>query len=236
MKNVFFKDIQQKFELKDGTGDDSNFIFIKGLGSTFGNVDSVGDIVEKGAFVSSLMKKMPKLLLQHRSADVIGVWDKAYETELGLALEGRLFKDNTLVKNAYPALKEGGIDSMSIGFNTVEADYDAKTGIRTLKEVDLWEVSLVTFPANDKAKIMSVKSLNGDDKINAEDAEGILTKQDFERVLKDCGAFTNKAAKILASRFKETQCDADNTQRDVVQAAMLKEIEQIKQGFSNVKR
>lgn len=228
-QNLFHKELQIAFDVKTAS-EDSEYVYIKGYGSTFGNLDSTGDIVHKGAFLNSISQKMPAMLYQHKTNDPAGVWDKAFEDEKGLYLEGRIPKTNT---NLVALVKMGAITKLSIGYSVVEGEYDSKTGIRNLKQLDLWEVSLVTFPANDKATISSVKSFNDDDKIDAEQAEGILTKQDFERVLKSTGAFTNKAAKIFASRFKETQCDADDKQRDVVfpMNDILNEINQIKKGF-----
>lgn len=242
MNTHFQKDMRCTFELKDGTGADSGFYLIKGLASTFGNVDRVGDIVAKGAFIKSLMERMPKMLNQHNTDEVLGAWDKAYEIESGLVVEGRMPKGNTLVENIVPLIKMNAIDSMSIGFGTKISEYDNDTGIRTLKEVELWEVSIVTFPANEKAKIMSMKNANGQDKdekmIDVSRAESVLTKKDFEDMLKETGCFTKKARVILAKHFKEEiQGEPDNDKRSesVVLKELLTQIENTKKGLSHGK-
>lgn len=130
---------------------------VEGWASTFGNMDSYGDIVMPGAFVDSIKERMPKMLWQHDSAQPVGVWTGAAETAQGLYVKGSLL-DTTLGNDVYKMLKAGAITDMSIGYATKEADYDHDTGVRKLKKVDLWEVSLVTFPANDKANITMVKA------------------------------------------------------------------------------
>lgn len=246
MDNLFYKNIEKNpFEFKEGTGKDSEFYFLKGYASTFGNVDRVGDIVAKGAFTKSLAERTPKMLSQHDTDDVIGGVDTIYETDSGLYFEARLPKDNSLVKDLVPLIKIGAIDSISIGFNTTISEWNEDTGIRTLKEVELWEISVVTFPANEKAKILGIKKLQDmktkidvDEKmIDAAKAESISTKREFEQVLKDTGLFTKKAIVVLASRFNEiSQGDpvdlkSNQSDSDANDIEVLNEIEQLKKLF-----
>jgi HK97 family phage prohead protease len=140
---------------------------VEGWASTFGNKDSGDDIILKGAFSDSLKQRMPKMLWQHNTDQVIGVWDTAQETDQGLYIKGRIL-DTSLGNDAYKLALAGAIDSMSIGYSPVDVDYDYNTGVRTLKSVQLWEVSLVTFPMNDKAQITVVKAA-ADDIDNAYD-------------------------------------------------------------------
>lgn len=135
---------------------DDNYVFIKGYASTFGNVDRHRDMVIPGAFKASLAKRMPKMLKQHYMNDVIGVIDVAVEDEKGLYIEARLPKANSMVKDLEPLLKMGALGDFSIGYNTVDSEV-LDDGTRLLKELDLWEVSIVTIPANPEAKIESVK-------------------------------------------------------------------------------
>lgn len=130
---------------------------VEGWASTFGNKDSYDDVILPGAFADSIKERMPKMLWQHDSRHVIGVWESATETEQGLYVKGRIL-DTTLGNDAYKLAKAGAIDSMSIGYSVKEAAYDQQSGIRTIKTIDLWEVSLVTFPANEKAQITVVKA------------------------------------------------------------------------------
>ena len=171
---------------------------ISGYASVFGNVDATGDTVLAGAFVKSIAVRMPKMLYQHASNDLIGVWDKAYEDAKGLYVEGRL-AETPLGEEAYTLAKMGALDSMSIGYNTLQYEYDAK-GVRLLKELDLWEVSLVTFPANDKATITNVKGHN--------------SEREFENFLRDAGYSRDAAKTITAHGFKALsgQRDAEATE------------------------
>jgi uncharacterized protein len=134
---------------------------VEGWASTFGNKDAGDDIILPGAFAASLTQRKPKMLWQHNTDQVIGVWDTAQETEKGLYVKGRILP-TALGNDAYELAKAGAIDSMSIGYSTIDASMDYESGVRTLKTLDLWEVSLVTFPMNDKATITSVKAIADD--------------------------------------------------------------------------
>lgn len=249
MHELFYKNIEATpFELKDGTGADAGFYILKGYASTFNNVDRVGDIMAAGAFTKSIAAggRIPKLLAQHDTDDVIGVVDTVREDDKGLYFEARLPKDNSLVKDIVPLVKLGAIDSCSIGFNTIISEWNEDTGIRTLKEVDLWEISIVTFPANEKAKISSVKKffekaanetvVEADEKmIDAGKAEAITTKREFELALESTGMFTKKARVILASKFNEIQVEPEvkSGQRDSVNETALREaVESLKKSLT----
>ena len=130
---------------------------VEGWASTFGNKDHHDDIVMPGAFADSIKERMPKMLWQHDSGQPVGVWTAAAETDQGLYVKGELL-DTTLGNDVYKMLKAGAITDMSIGYGTKEAAYDQATGVRRLKKLDLWEVSLVTFPANDRASVTMVKA------------------------------------------------------------------------------
>jgi len=134
---------------------------VEGWASTFGNKDSYDDIILPGAFAASLTQRKPKMLYQHNTDQVIGVWDAATETPQGLYVKGRILP-TALGNDAYTLCQAGAIDSMSIGYTTIDASLDYDSGIRTLKQLDLWEVSLVTFPANDQARITTVKAMAED--------------------------------------------------------------------------
>ena len=96
------------------------------------------------------------MLWQHNTTQPVGVWESATETPQGLYVKGRIL-DTTLGNDVYKLLQAGAIDTMSIGYTVNDSSTDYQAGVRQLKEVDLWEVSLVTFPANDQAKITAVR-------------------------------------------------------------------------------
>lgn len=178
------KHIEVIAELK-AIGDGSTGEF-EGYGSVFGNIDSYEDIVAKGAFVESLNKKMPVLLWQHDWRQPIGVYTEAREDARGLYLKGKLALGVQQGREAQELLKMDAIKGMSIGYKTLEEEIDRKTGVRTLKKLELMEVSLVTFPANDKANVTSVKS--APDSI-----------REFEKFLRD-GGYSQEEAKLIASK------------------------------------
>jgi len=154
-------------------GVENNMGKITGYGSVFNIRDSYGDVVTSGAFMQSISKKKPKMLYQHDPRDVIGVWTKCKEDEKGLLLEGEINLEVSKGKDVYNLLKQGALDGLSIGFRTLDEEYDAN-GVRKLKTIDLLEVSVVTFPANKDSLITVVK--------NAPKKE-----REFEGFLRDMG-------------------------------------------------
>lgn len=177
-----------------------------GYGAVFGNTDSYGDVISRGAFKQSLKEwqdrgKFPPMLLQHGgglfggSPDgllPIGKWTDMAETPKGLQVEGQLFALGT-ERGQYlmDGLKSGVLDGLSIGFRTREAVNGTKPGEprRTLTNIDLVEVSVVTFPANEKARVTAVKSLTDDE------------LRDLETAYRD-GGLSRSAAVIAASVTK----------------------------------
>lgn len=136
-----------------------------GYGSVFGVKDSYADIVMPGAFQKSLAAwqekgRLPALLWQHDMAEPIGVYTEMREDSTGLYVKGRLLiEDDPLAKRAYAHMKAGSLSGLSIGYILNDYEYDKDKSAFLLKEIDLWEISLVTFPANDEARIADVKSL-----------------------------------------------------------------------------
>lgn len=137
----------------------------EGYGSVFGVKDSYSDIVVPGAFLKSLNNwsskgRLPAMLWQHNMDEPIGVYTEMREDETGLYIKGRLLiDDDPLAKRAHAHMKAGSLSGLSIGYILNDWEYDRDKGGWLLKEIDLWEVSLVTFPANDEARISEVKSL-----------------------------------------------------------------------------
>jgi len=186
------------FELKT-INDDGTFT---GYGSVFGVKDSYDEIVAPGAFAETLAAQktagtMPALLWQHRSGEPIGIYTSMEEDSIGLKLTGQLALKTARGAEAYELLKMKAISGLSIGFITREDAYDRLTGIRTLKKVDLWEVSLVTFPANEAARVQGVK---GD----------AMTEREFERLLtQDAGFSRSQARQIISDGFKSLKATQD---------------------------
>ncbi len=134
---------------------------VEGFASVFNNIDSYKDIVLPGAFTKTLKKNRTiPMLWQHDSDEVVGVWTELEERDRGLYVKGTIV-DTSLGLDAYKLLKAGAITGMSIGYSTKGYEIDNDKGVRKLSELELYEVSLVTFPANEKAKVTSVKSLEG---------------------------------------------------------------------------
>lgn len=135
----------------------------EGYAAVFNNIDTGYDLMEKGSFTKTLAEKSPnqiKLLYQHDRYKPIGVIKEIKEDRKGLWIKGKLNVNTTLGAEVRSNMQEGVLDSLSIGYRATDYQYKeiGKNTIRVLKAVDLWEVSVVTFPANPKATVQSVKS------------------------------------------------------------------------------
>lgn len=131
-----------------------------GYASLFGVVDSGGDMVMAGAFARSLIKRGAsgvKMLWQHQAAEPIGLWASIVEDSRGLKVEGRLDLSVARAREAASLMRKGAIDGLSIGFRTLRATTEKSSGVRRLHEIDLWEISVVTFPMLSQARIGAVK-------------------------------------------------------------------------------
>jgi HK97 family phage prohead protease len=179
---------------------------IEGYGSVFGNIDSYGDIVEPGAFAETLAQtkrsgEWPALLLQHggmlgsaEDLTPIGIITDLAEDGKGLWMQAQL-ADTTRGTDVYKLLKmkpRPAIRGLSIGYHAQEWTVGSKADEprRRLKKVDLLEISLVTFPANPKARVQSIKSI-----------EELNLISEFEQYLRDAG-FSRQQAVAFVSRFK----------------------------------
>ncbi|WP_458790281.1 HK97 family phage prohead protease [Yoonia sp. MH D7] len=126
---------------------------IEGYASLFGKADQGGDTVEVGAYAASLAKKKSiKMLWQHDPAQPIGVWDEVREDARGLWVKGRILTDVARGREAAALIGAGAIDGLSIGYRTIKSRKNDKGG-RLLSELELWEVSLVTFPMLPDARV-----------------------------------------------------------------------------------
>ena len=172
---------------------------IEGYGSIFGNVDSYGEIVEPGAFTQSLVDarrkgQTIKMLWQHDRERPIGICEDLAEDAKGLWARGRLAIDvSPLAKEVHGLLKMGALDGLSIGYRTIDADpHPTKPNVISLKKLLLKEVSVVTFAANDKARVESVKQMVA--------AGNLPTVREFETFLRDAGGFSKSLAAAIAAK------------------------------------
>jgi HK97 family phage prohead protease len=187
----------------------------EGLGSVFGVKDSYGDIVIKGAFQKSLDKwnekgSFPALLWQHKMDEPIGIYTEMKETDEGLYVKGRLLiDDDPLAKRAHAHMKAGSISGLSIGYALNDWEYDKEKGAYMLKDIELWEVSLVTFPANEEARISDVKTTLQ----KGEPLQPALV----ERHLRDVGFSRSQSKAFMANGFKALR-DADDNEEKALSA------------------
>jgi len=130
---------------------------VSGYASLFGKRDQGGDVVQKGAYAASLARltaagRAVKMLWQHDPSQPIGVWDEVREDATGLWVKGRILTEVEKGREAAALVTAGAIDGLSIGYRTVRSERDGK-GQRLLSELELWEVSLVTFPMLPEARV-----------------------------------------------------------------------------------
>ena len=211
-------------EIKAQKTDDNTMTF-SGYGAVFGNLDSYDDIIEKGAFSKTLSEiksngVWPAMLLQHgggwlssaQDRTPVGIWTDMKEDEHGLYVEGKL-ADTDRGRELYTLMKmqpRPAINGLSIGFrlnDSVEEVRDKKQ-VRIIKSVDLVEVSIVSFPANDKARVQNVKSE--------------LTIRDAEYALRDAGFSRTQAKDILARGYKLSLRDAEDSESKEELVNMIK--------------
>jgi HK97 family phage prohead protease len=179
----------------------------EGYGSVFGVEDSYGDVVAQGAFAESLKEHasagtMPALLWQHNTSEPIGVYLEMREDERGLYVKGQLERETQRGKEAHALLKSGALNGLSIGYMPRKWEFDEETNIMTLQEVDLWECSLVTFPANSSARVSGFKA--------KQKIDSLADWKSFEKTLRDAGFSNDAAAGMAASarRIRDSERDA----------------------------
>lgn len=200
--------------------DDTDMTF-SGYGAVTGNIDSYGDMIAPGAFADTLAKikssgQWPPMLEQHggwgasaTDQTPVGIWTDMAEDGSGLKVTGKL-ADTTRGRDLYALLKmkpRPAIDGMSIGYIAKESSPRSapEEPRRTLKKVDLVELSLVTFPANPKARISSVKSA--------------ITERECEAILREAGFSRTEAKAFIAGGFKSLRPrDADDAEAALLES------------------
>jgi HK97 family phage prohead protease len=202
------KQIQRPFEFKSIKADGT----FEGHASVYGEIDSYRDVVIKGAFDNTLERRFRAknrkgvpMLDQHDSRLPLGIFPVAdiKEDDTGLFVRGEFNMKVQRAVEAHALAEQGALTGLSIGYNTVDDEWDDAGKVRILKEVDLWEISLVTFPAGDGARVTSVKSIAGLD--NLSDCEVLLRDAGFSRA--ETVAFVSRI-KALAMRSDSADADA----------------------------
>ena len=207
-------------EVKLAPGDTAEAMTFSGYGAVFGNIDAGGDVIAEGAFSDTLRAvksggEWPAMLLQHGGLSAedktpIGIWTTLEEDATGLKVSGTL-ADTPRGREVYGLLKmqpRPAITGLSIGY--IPKDWTPRSKPddpkRTLKKVDLIEVSLVTFPANAKARIASVKSE--------------VTIRDAERALRDIGFSQSESKKILSGGYRSLGSARDALEADGIDSSL----------------
>lgn len=212
--SVLHKSIE--LELKSLT-DKGNF---SGYGSVFNVVDKGGDIVAPGAFTDSLAawKKAGRtvpVLWQHQTDQPIGAWENLKEDDYGLMGEASLWLDEApYARLAHKGMQSKAITGLSIGYRVKDYSVNKETGVYTLQKLDLVEISVVTNPMNDDARVADVKSLL--------EAGRMPTLPEFEKFLREVGGFSNTQAKAIAGNGLSkllARCEAEGEKGELL--AML---------------
>ena len=170
----------------------------EGYASLFGEVDAAKDVVTPGAFAASLKTRRTgqvRMLFQHDPKEIVGVWLDIAEDERGLRVRGRLLTELRRGAELFTLLRAGALDGLSIGFRAVQANTDPRTGIRRLARVDLFEISLVTFPMLRSARIGAFKGVTP-------------TTREFERLLtREAGLTRSQARAVTRDGLKALDPD-----------------------------
>lgn len=193
MKNI-------KLSLKLLEGEEGSEGKIQGYGAVFGNKDFHGDIISPNAFDSTLSgdPSKVKMLWMHNSSRPVGVWNRIDKDEFGLITEGSLLLDVQDGRDARAHAKAGTVDGLSVGFIPKTERFDKTLNANVIEDVKLLEISLVTFPANDLARISHVKSMN---EISSEE-DLVRTKRAIESYLREVGLSKSFAQSIVANGVK----------------------------------
>lgn len=210
------KHITRPFELKSAS-DNGTFT---GYGSVFDELDSYRDIVRKGAFLNSLQAdfhakgRLVPMLWQHETWNPIGVYTEVKEDDHGLYVEGQCNMDVQQGREAFALMKQRALDGLSIGYGIKRYEWDKDQEIRFLNEVKLYEISPVTFPAGDSARVIEAKAI-----------DEFKSLADIETALCDAG-YSRKAARGMIARIKTLsgQCEADGGDKASAVLSILKTI------------
>jgi HK97 family phage prohead protease len=205
-----------EFKLDDGKPGQ-----FQGYGSTFDNVDLGKDKCVKGCFARTLTEHktdntLPAMYWMHDPKEPIGDWTEVREDSKGLFVSGQLWtgtQETECSRKAMNLLKGTGPKGLSIGYKTEKQTYDQKSGVRSLHDVTLRELSVVGYGMNQKALVTHIKSLFVDGEVP--------TVRDVEELLRDAGFSASQAKSFIANGYKAVERDADN------QKTMSEEIQEL---------
>lgn len=201
-----------RFEL-ESTGDGGEF---SGYAAVFGNVDSGNDIIEKGAFSKTIREDFDriKILALHNDCWLpVGKPIELREDDKGLYIRGKI-SDTTMGRDVQTLLRDGVLTELSIGYDAVVFDFDKDQGARHLKEIRLWEVSIVTWGMNDQAKIDEFKSLT--ESLRLEAKSGKISRARLD-ALKPFIAVVRELAEILGPFLEPAAATEEpETQNNIV--------------------
>ncbi len=207
-----------KFELENADETTGEF---SGYAAVFGNIDSGGDIIERGAFTKTIAEDFDriKILSQHDSCELpIGKPLELREDEKGLFIRGKI-SDTQKGRDIRTLLKDGVLNELSIGYDSTDFEYDGELGVRHLKEVKLWEVSIVTWAMNEEAKIDEVKSLA--EEIRTEIKSGKISRTKLDS-LKPFISVLRELVDILSPFLESPAQEESSTQDNVVKQPSAK--------------
>ncbi len=206
------------FEIKQEDVEESGIF--KGYGSVFNNKDAHYEIIMPGAFTKTILKggrngNGVAMLYQHDARRPIGIWTLLAEDKKGLRVEGQLAMKTKDGKETFELMKIGALKGLSIGYDTIIDEMDKDKKVRFIKEVDLWEISPVTFGANKKATVTNVK------KIDIEKIKEAKTERELEKVLREADGFSECSAKFLVKMCKPWLREALKEENGTSEEALL---------------
>lgn len=186
-----------------------------GYASVFGRVDLGRDVVERGAFADSIIRRGPagvRMLFQHDPGQPIGSWQEIREDARGLFVVGKLTTGVARAREVLELMRSRAIDGLSVGFRTIHSTKDARTGIRHIRKADLWEISVVTFPINPEARIEQVRGIRTGGELP--------TIREFEHwLLRDAGLTRSEARTVIAKGFAHLKRERDAAKGKPLQLA-----------------
>lgn len=177
---------------------------IEGYASVYGNIDSYGDVVEKGAFKSLFEKdnSVIPILWQHNTREPIGGASSFKEDESGLYMKASLVMEVQKAQEAKALAKAGVVTGLSIGYTVNEYTYNKEENVTHLTDLKLWEVSLVTFPANTEARVENVKQILADG--------GMPSEREMEELLRQSGFSRSQSKAIISKGYRSLQREAED--------------------------
>ena len=194
----------------------------EGYASVFNVTDSVNDKIAAGAFAQSLQDfsrqgRLPPLLWQHDGRQPIGAWREIREDSYGLYVKGDLFVDDIpRAREAWKLMREGVVTGLSIGYRVRQSYRDEKSDARILTDIDLLEISMVTFPANDQARVHALRPSRDACRAKAgQPLAALPSEKEFEVFLREAGLSRKQAKGVIAVGYKGLlPCDAERSLRD----------------------